>query len=162
VDLTSVGVGCVARSGPVQSCRIGGGTGGFGGFGGFGGGFGPGGSVSTGGSPATGGVIGAGGFPATGGSVAVDQCVGQARSECEVCACQSCFENIAPCFQDTGCPAILQCANLTGCSGVNCYSPSACQTVIDQYGGPFGTSVNVALPLFQCLRSAGCACGFAP
>lgn len=161
VDLSTVGVGCAARTGPVQACTHGGGTGGFGGFGGIGGGFGPGGSISTGGVRTTGGTSGAGGLASTGGSVAVDQCVNQARGDCEVCACKSCFADIAPCFQDVGCPAILQCANLTGCSGVNCYSASTCQSVIDQYGGPFGSSVNVALPLFQCLQSAGCPCGFA-
>jgi hypothetical protein len=147
VELSAVGVGCTARSGPVQYCNSG--------VGGFGGTFGRGGSTSAGGRSA-------GGAPVTGGSVAVDQCVNQARSECEQCACKACFDSIAPCFQDVGCPAILQCANLTGCSGVDCYNVNTCQTVIDQYGGITGSSVAVAQPLFQCLRSAGCPCGFAP
>jgi hypothetical protein len=156
VELSPVGVGCTARTGPVEYCGRGGGMG----MGGFGGTFGRGGSTSAGGR-ATGGRVATGGAP-TGGSVAVDQCVNQARSDCEMCACKACFDSIAPCFQDVGCPAILQCANLTGCTGIDCYNANTCQGVIDQYGGITGSSVLVAQPLFQCLRNAGCPCGFAP
>lgn len=156
IDLDVIGMGCSARSDVVQYCGFGG-AGGFAGAGGFGTGgivFGAGGFVGGGGVPAAGGAPDGGG--------AVDQCYSRAQSDCERCACVSCFGDIAPCFQDAGCPSILQCANQTGCTGTNCYQASTCQAVIDQNGGPLGTSVGLAQPLFSCIRQAGCPCGFAP
>jgi hypothetical protein len=156
VDLGVVGTGCTARVDAVEFCGRGG-SAGMGGFPGTGGVVGSGGSVG-----GAGGVTEAGGAPSAGGSAPIEQCYNQARSDCERCACKSCFDYIAPCYEDVGCPAILQCANLTGCSGADCLQPSTCQSVIDRDGGVGSTSVSLALPLFQCLRSSGCACGFAP
>jgi len=161
VDLGIIGVGCTQIiAGQIEFCGFG--AGGVAGAGGF---VGTGGVPSMGGFVATGGFVGAGGAagaPADGGPPPSSQCYAQAQNDCERCACQFCFDNIAPCFEDAGCPAILQCANQTGCSGIDCLNASTCGAVISQYGGPSGPSVGLALPLFQCLRSAGCSCGFAP
>jgi hypothetical protein len=105
---------------------------------------------------ADGGVGGAGGA-----STAIQQCVSQARSDCEKCACGSCYDSLIPCFKDVGgCPQILACANRTGCTGVDCYQPGTCQAVIDRTGGIGSYSLQLALPLFTCVRGSGCACGF--
>jgi hypothetical protein len=90
----------------------------------------------------------------------IETCVSQAHSDCERCACGSCFGDLFACFGDRGCPAILQCANRTGCTGVDCYAPSTCQPVIDQYGGLSSQSTALAIPLFSCLQMSGCPCGF--
>src|SRR5204863_8740894 len=84
VDLSTVGVGCTERTGPVEFC-------GFGDVNGDGGVTGAGGIISDGGRPVTGGV------PSTGGTGAVEQCVNQARSDCETCACKARFDDLAPC-----------------------------------------------------------------
>jgi hypothetical protein len=105
---------------------------------------------------ADGGVAGAGGV-----SSAIQQCVSQARSDCEKCACGSCYDSLIPCFKDQGgCPQILACANKTGCTGVDCYQPNTCQAIIDKAGGLGSYSLSLALPLFTCVRNSGCACGF--
>jgi hypothetical protein len=103
-----------------------------------------------------GGVAGAGGV-----SSAIQQCVSQARSDCEKCACGSCYDSLIPCFKDAGgCPQILACANKTGCTGVDCYQPNTCQAIIDKTGGVGSYSLQLAIPLFSCVRNSGCACGF--
>ncbi|HEX7670982.1 MAG TPA: hypothetical protein VF395_15410, partial [Polyangiaceae bacterium] len=88
----------------------------------------------------------------------VDQCVASAQSDCERCVCKSCNTSLDGCFQDPGCPLILQCANQTGCTGIDCYGPSTCQSVIDKFGGIGSASVNLAIPLFGCAQT--CNCGF--
>ncbi len=151
VDLGSLGLGCVLNTGQPAYCNLpDGGTGGF---------YGAGGSPGTGGFYGNAGTPGSGASPGAGGAAA--QCAAQATSECETCACESCTSTFLSCFADAGCPQILQCANEVGCTGINCYQPSTCQKVIDATGGPSSASVAIAIPLFQCLASAGCDCGFA-
>jgi hypothetical protein len=138
-------LGCVgAPDGIEQVC----------GFAGAGGSF-------TGGSGGVGAFGGTGGVIGSGGSAGADMCAAEANSVCEKCACTSCFGDITACFADSGCPAILSCANQTGCSGIDCLQPSTCETIIDQFGGISGSSVGLALPLFSCLQQAACPCGFA-
>jgi len=96
----------------------------------------------------------------SGGGSSIEECVNNAQSDCERCACKSCNGALDPCFKDAGCPLILQCANQTQCSSTDCYQPSTCQSIIDEYGGLSGPSLQLAVPLFQCVR--GCGCGFAP
>jgi len=155
-DLSLLGLGCEMDPGLdyVQSCSPYG-TGGYPGMGGYSGG---------GAYPGTGGYYYPPPPPATGGyggmSAGAAQCVSQARSECETCACTSCFDGMTACFADPGCPEILACANQTGCTGFGCMDPSTCEAVINQYGGVGSPSVALAIPLFSCLQSAGCPCGF--
>jgi hypothetical protein len=112
------------------------------------------GTIASGGSVSTGGSVGAGGAGA-------DACLSQARSACEKCACGSCYDSLIPCFKDAACPQILACANRTGCTGIDCYQQSTCQTVIDQSGGISSNSLALAIPLFACVSNSGCPCGFA-
>ena len=168
-------LGCVQSqpSNGVQFCIGQGGAPGSGGF------------VGTGGVPTTGGFVGSGGFNAggaigaggvsaggtigvggvsvggSGGVVRDEQCKAYARSDCEACACTTCYDSLTQCFQDAGCPAILQCANQTGCSGVDCLQPSTCQSVIEQNGGVGSNSVSLAITLFGCVQGGSCPCGFA-
>jgi hypothetical protein len=169
-DMGVFGLGCLdvgaGGGAPLQPC--GGGAPGYGGSPGTGAtpGYGGYGAVGAGGYGAvttTGGYGQGGGIGYAGGSTVdpVAQCVAQAGSECEACACSACFGDLTACFADVGCPVILQCANLTGCSGADCYQPSTCQSIIDEYGGVGSTSTSLAIPLFQCLQGAGCPCGFA-
>jgi hypothetical protein len=174
-DLYALGLGCVpAANGVVAYC--GPGTGGFVSSGGFPG---TGGFVSFGGFPGTGGFVSFGGFPGTGGFVSsggalgtgaisgnggatADQCAAQATTPCEKCACTACFDAMVACYVHGGCPDILHCANQTGCTGVDCYQPSTCQSVIDRWGGPLGDSTSLAMTLFSCLSGSACDCGFGP
>jgi hypothetical protein len=117
--------------------------------GGMGGSAGMGGAGGFGGSGATGGVAGAGG---------VGECVDRMPTECGKCLCESCFSQLGACIADWGCPAILECVQRTGCTGLGCYSPSTCQTVIDRFGGPIGTSTQLALGLMICAVTRGCPC----
>jgi hypothetical protein len=109
-----------------------------------------------------GGVFpGASGQVASGGSRSIDQCVQNAQSDCERCVCKACNTSLDACFQDAGCPLILQCANQTGCTGIDCYRPDTCASVIDRFGGIGSPSVSLAIPLFGCAQSCN-TCGFGP
>jgi hypothetical protein len=136
-----------------------------------------GGTTSVGGKTAAGGTIAIGGRTAAGGTIAIgggagtvatggfagaaaQQCVSQARSDCERCACSSCYDSLIPCFKDAMCPQILACANRTGCTGIDCYQSNTCQAIIDKAGGVGSTSVSLALPLFACVTNTSCPCGF--
>jgi hypothetical protein len=116
----------------------------------------------------TGGFAGAGGVSTGGvgggtsggaGGATPEQCVSQARSDCEACACKGCFQQLVPCFQDEACPLILQCANQTHCTGTDCLNPDTCGPLIQKYGiGSPG--VSLAVSLFGCIANTGCDCGF--
>jgi hypothetical protein len=91
-----------------------------------------------------------------------DQCVGQfsghpacMQGMCGSC-CSSCFSEWCQCQQDPGCIEMMACAFATGCHNVGCYQPATCQAVIDEWGGPTGSSVSVALSLDQCTEGSGC------
>lgn len=92
--------------------------------------------------------------------ISYDQCiqVAGAGSACNECVCQSCVCEAAACTTDKGCAAMLECARSVGCSGTNCYAPTTCQKVIDQYGGPFGYSTALAQDFANCLFAASCVC----
>jgi hypothetical protein len=129
-----------------------------GGGSGLDGGGGLGGSGGSGGS--LGGSGGAGGNPAGGsaGVGGISSCQSQANSECELCTCDACLTDWEQCQLDSGCAAILDCANATACTGVSCYL-GPCNQVIDQNGGPFGDSANLAQNVGNCRDDAGCPCG---
>jgi hypothetical protein len=111
-------------------------------------------------SPAAGagGQGGAGGSVATGGSGSIDACSADATSPCWACACRSCAQDMATCSGDPGCSEIRACAQQTGCSGAQCYQPSACRTTIDAWSGPSGASTALAIELTNCIRASQCQC----
>lgn len=145
-------------SGAAGSSGVGGsgGVGGSAGIGGVGAVGGSGGGV--GGVGAQGGVAGSagsgaeGGFGGSGG--ATNDCLDQARTDCNFCTCDNCFEEWQDCSNDAGCIAVANCATAAGCSGAECMGP--CRNVIDQNGGPRGKSVRLALAVGTC-QAASCA-----
>ncbi len=97
---------------------------------------------------------GSGGDTSTGGSGLECDFAG----ECGSCLCDNCPNEIADCQGDVGCLAIAWCVQSTMCLPTNCYDPSTCGGVIDQFGGLNGPSVAHAFDLSLCLLGAGCAC----
>lgn len=91
------------------------------------------------------------------GDPVLDACLDLAVDDCQVCACNQCLDPLYACQQDPGCVAMRDCAEQTGCAGVDCLEP--CGAVIDMYGGPFGASGALALALSDCL-SVQCAICF--
>jgi hypothetical protein len=61
-------------------------------------------------------------------------------------------------LQDQGCIEIIVCAQASGCQGLDCYDKKSCKSVIDQFGGPAGASMNNLLSTLGCAVNAGCAC----
>ena len=78
---------------------------------------------------------------------------------CEVCVVTSCTAEALACCKTSGCLDIVACAQETGCSGVDCYQPDTCQSVIDASGG-VEVAIGYAAPLGEC-AVANCAaeCG---
>lgn len=118
----------------------------------------------TGTSSTSSAVTGVGGASASsttgeGGSGGVAECIAQSRTDCEACLCSDCFEAYGDCVGDFGCPRILECMDATGCTGLDCYAPDACQTVIDRFGGLTGASVAYVTGLVACAIGAECPCG---
>ena len=129
---------CVGEIEPLGCGRCGTGTGGSGGFGG------------------AGGFGGTGGGGGTGGMGA---CIDEFPDPCGVCLCTQCFTQLGECIADFGCGPILDCVDMTGCSSLlECYQPGTCRAVIDQFGGPFGQSVQRATALYQCAIVNSCPC----
>ena len=93
-----------------------------------------------------------------GGSGGVAECVAQSQSDCEACLCSDCFQAYGDCVGDFGCPRILQCLDETGCTGLDCYTPDTCQTVIDRFGGLAGASVGYVTGIIECAANAACPC----
>lgn len=92
---------------------------------------------------------------------AIDLCNEMAQMEgtCEEvagCVCGACVCELAECQTDAGCTAIRECAQMTGCTGLDCYMPETCQMVIDDNGGPVGPSASIALSLSTCTEAAMC------
>jgi hypothetical protein len=71
---------------------------------------------------------------------------------CEVCVVEQCATEAYACCMQEGCLDIIDCARQTGCDGINCYSPDACQNEIDAAGGP-GVATQYAMPLGDCAAS---------
>jgi hypothetical protein len=67
---------------------------------------------------------------------------------------------VTPCYSTDGCPDILECANRTGCTGVDCLNPNTCEDVITKFGGISAAAVTSALTLYDCMLNANCPCGF--
>ncbi len=72
------------------------------------------------------------------------------------CVCDSCSCQLGACEQDAGCVAIRECAQMTGCTGLECYMMETCQEVIDANGGPVGDSASIAIDLSACTEMAKC------
>ena len=122
-------------------------------------GAGVGGSTPTAGAPAGGaGAAGASGVGGEAGNIG-ELCSVLGGNSCAACACKSCAPSIQACFSDLGCTGIFICAQQSGCSGLNCYSPSTCQTVIDQAGGLGGASLSKVFALLTCSGTAQSTCG---
>jgi hypothetical protein len=170
-DPETAGVGGTPSSGGRPSTAVKAGTRATGGrpnpSGGFGG-VNPTGGFSTGGSIPVGGFGTAGGFPTggfsfggfgggfpTGGFGGV---AGGGPFDCQSCVLQTCSNELLQCFSDFGCLSILGCVQATGCDSFNCYSPDTCGSVIDQWGGPFGPSMNALLETVSCTLTSGCPC----
>lgn len=121
-------------------------------------------SAVTGTSSAVSVVTGIGGASATsttgeGGAGGVAECIAQSQTECEACLCSDCFQAYGDCVGDFGCPRIFECMDATGCSGLDCYTPDTCQTVIDRFGGLTGASIAYVAGLIECAVGAACPCG---
>lgn len=76
---------------------------------------------------------------------------------CSDCGCENCLEEYQACEMDEGCKAIHDCAEETGCSGLDCLQ--SCGDVINMYGGLVGMSASLGLEFSGCLESSMCPCG---
>jgi hypothetical protein len=151
---SSFGGVSIAGSAPVGGVGVGGASNPFGGstFGGFGGAIPIGGFA---GSPFGGfGGTGFGGF----GAVGAIGGFGGSPPDCQSCLIQSCSSQFIECIQDFGCISIIACAQANGCNGIDCYNDKSCKSVIDQWGGPAGPSMNELLQTFACAANSGCNC----
>lgn len=77
----------------------------------------------------------------------VDECA-DAGAACDVCACRLCSAEVDACFADPACQAVVECAQRTGCDGVDCLQ--VCGEEINAAGGPFGESVARAQAIGTC------------
>lgn len=67
------------------------------------------------------------------------------------CAALRCGVLLGLCNGETGCRAILDCANREKCRGNECRRPDVCDETIQQYGGPLGQSHALAAGLEDCV-----------
>lgn len=139
------GTRAVGGSAPLAG-RGGGATGGVGPLGGSS--FGGVGGTVVGGVGGVGAFSG-GGFGAVGGTSPLD---------CQTCLTLACTPQLAQCFQDPGCIAIFGCVATTGCNTLECYTPMYCKNIIDQFGGPTGSSMSQVLDVVGCAINSGCDC----
>ena len=92
----------------------------------------------------------------------IDMCVAGAMAmpdycpEVGDCNCGSCACELAACEADTGCSAIRECAQMTGCLGVMCLDEMFCGDVIEMAGGVAGESGMIALALSGCVEGSMC------
>ena len=91
----------------------------------------------------------------------IDMCIEAAEAEmtCEevaTCNCSNCACELQACQMDADCTAIRECAQATGCNGIDCLDPTTCGDVIDAAGGPTGTGATLALQLSTCNQGAMC------
>lgn len=116
--------------------------------------------TGTGGS-SFGGFNGVAGWIGTGGTPGIVEqaCRILASTPCQQCMCTSCAPQIVECIGNVGCALILACAQQTGCQGLNCYSPQACKSVIDQYGGLTGGAMQDVISLYTCSLTSQSSCG---
>lgn len=84
------------------------------------------------------------------------ECLAQAVTECETCACTTCLSQLQACEQDPGCVAIRMCAQQNMCTGIGCLGP--CGDVIDEHGGALGPSAGLASTLSDCVEGGCPAC----
>lgn len=68
---------------------------------------------------------------------------------CGECACTECLEELQACEADPGCTAIRECAQESGCGGIDCLGP--CGDVIQMNGGPFGPAGMLAQAIGTCV-----------
>ena len=96
----------------------------------------------------------------------IDICIEMANAmdtcpEVGECNCNSCACELAACNESADCTAIRECAQMTGCNGIDCLDPTTCGDVINMAGGPTGEGTSLALTLSNCNMAAGCpiTCG---
>ena len=86
----------------------------------------------------------------------LDQCLAEATTPLAVCECNMCLMLRNDCLADDGCTAIRDCANESGCRGLDCYGlsmPGPCRDVIDANGGIVGMSTQRASALSNCITT---------
>lgn len=92
----------------------------------------------------------------------IDMCIESAMGmpgycpEVGDCNCMSCSCELAACEADAGCAAIRECAQMTGCLGLDCLEPENCMMVIEDAGGVAGPSGMIALTLSGCVEASMC------
>lgn len=92
----------------------------------------------------------------------IDMCVAGAMAMSDYCPevgdcnCGSCACELAACEADAGCSAIRECAQMTGCLGLDCLDEMNCGDVIMMAGGVAGESGMIALALSGCVMDSGC------
>ncbi|MEM6990929.1 MAG: hypothetical protein AAF721_10540 [Myxococcota bacterium] len=119
------------------------------------------GSTSTPGGSSEGGSTAAGPMCDSTDPAAITECEATAMGmgtcpEVYECVCGSCVCELAACQEDAGCVAIRDCAQETGCLGLDCYMMETCMEVIDANGGPVGDSASIAISLSTCTEGAAC------
>ena len=118
--------------------------------------FGTGGHTGVAGGTGKGGAVGRGG--SGGSSVIEETCKALTTNSCQQCLCSTCSSQIVQCISNFGCALIFACAQQTGCQGLSCYSPMACKSVIDQYGGLTGAAMKDVLSLLTCATTSQNSC----
>ncbi len=72
------------------------------------------------------------------------------------CNCEQCLCELLACRDNVDCTSIRECAQMSGCLGVDCYQPETCQAVIDATGGIGSPGAQLALRLSTCTEGAMC------
>jgi hypothetical protein len=137
----------------------------------FGGAFPAGGDSGISGSTSTGGFstggVGTAGTTSLGGSGAVggsggivNLCLATVQNACDKCLCSSCASELDSCFTEVGCALIFACVQEKQCQLFGCYQASTCRGVIDEFGGPTGSSVQQVFSLVSCAaqQATNCNC----
>lgn len=94
----------------------------------------------------------------TSGDPVLDGCLNVAADACEECGCNQCLDPLLACEMDVGCVAMRDCAQQSGCTDtISCFE--ACEGVINEHGGAFGASAELALALADCMDAACPVCG---
>jgi hypothetical protein len=98
---------------------------------------------------------------AIGGSTSVAAlCVQLPPGSCERCLCNACSSELSACAADQACLLIAACVVQTGClmTGVGCFSPTTCGSIIDNVGGSGSPSVELAMDVAMCRLMSSCGC----
>ncbi|HEY6560380.1 MAG TPA: hypothetical protein VI072_24015 [Polyangiaceae bacterium] len=106
-----------------------------------------------GGRGGTAGSAGSAGFVAQ----TEDECKASATDACSVCVCENCLDEANACSSKPACGAVLDCAERTGCTGIEDCS-AACEEELN--AATAGSALGEIIGLSSCLESS-CAsdCG---